>query len=236
MDWKWLLTPPLPRSFYLSVYLYLSRCLAGETALSSGRKQPGDLFWELSQSQSPACCAYPIRCRRQPISRYRSPKLQCLNIRAQELQINKAERDLVTSHLTKLSQRRYMAWISQSPSWKIKMWIIKQSFEVYTSSLMGKGSLLFLLRASPLCCDPFFLHLPKSLLPLLWMPRRWFFNFNNLSLCSLTSHSITQPLQKLEQHLTHVWIRYLNWSRLDNKNDHGHLLFIKSKHRPRFFS
>lgn len=129
----------LPRSFYLSVYLYLSRCLVGETALSSGRKQPGDLSWELSQSQHPACCARPIRCRRQPISRYRSLKLQGLNIRAEELQINTAERDLVTLDLTKLSQRRYMAWISQSPSWKIQMWIVKQSFEVYTSSLMGKG-------------------------------------------------------------------------------------------------
>ncbi len=42
-----------PSSLHLSVYLYLSRCLAGETALSSGRKQPGDLFWELSQSLSP---------------------------------------------------------------------------------------------------------------------------------------------------------------------------------------
>ncbi len=128
-----------PSSLHLSVYLYLSRCLAGETALSSGRKQPGDLFWELSQSQSPACCAHPIRCRQQPISRYCSPKLQGLNIRAQELQINKAERDLVTSDLTKLSQRRYNGMNKSVTFMKIKMWIVKTVVWVYTSSLMERG-------------------------------------------------------------------------------------------------
>lgn len=60
-----------PSSLHLSLYLHLSRCSAWE----AGRKQPGDLFSQLSQSQQAAWWARPIRCRRQPISRYRSPKL-----------------------------------------------------------------------------------------------------------------------------------------------------------------